>query len=169
MRKVSALLFLVLMSVTGCGQLGEAQTALVSSPADQSESAAVLIETQPAVPASASPTPASEIAAKLAGTPFVFPPTVVPAPICENAPPTYLILHERARVTNDDPKPLNVRDSAGLSGKIVGQLETLDIFMVIDGPRCGDEYTWFKIRAGETEGWVAEGDFETYYVEPYIP
>lgn len=102
-------------------------------------------------------------------TPFEFPSAVGSTSICESAPPTYLILHERGQVTNEDPQPLNIRNEPGLDGRIVAVLRSLDIFFVIDGPRCADDYTWFKVRVDDVEGWVAEGEPGLYYVEPYLP
>ncbi|MBK8137681.1 MAG: SH3 domain-containing protein [Chloroflexi bacterium] len=160
MRKVSTILLLCFVASLTLGQPRlEQQTPASATGAPEGTSV---------TPSSTQPASSLELASKLAATPFEFPSISIPAPICEGAPTSYLIVHERARVTNDDPKPLNVRDTAGLTGKIVAQLETLDIFMIVDGPRCGDEYTWFKVRVGDTEGWLAEGDLEIYYVEPYL-
>ena len=102
-------------------------------------------------------------------TPFEFPSATGSTSICESAPPTYLILHERGQVTNEDPQPLNIRSEPGLGSRIVAVLRSLDIFFVIDGPRCADDYTWFKVRVDDVEGWVAEGEPGLYYVEPYLP
>lgn len=104
-----------------------------------------------------------------AGTPFVFPSAVGSSSVCQSAPPTHLILHERGQVTNEDPQPLNIRSQPGLDGRIAAVLRSLDIFFVIEGPRCADDYTWFKVRVGDVEGWIAEGEPGLYYVEPYLP
>lgn len=122
-----------------------------------------------ATPVAAEATSALVILAQRSATPYQFPSPVVRAAICDGAPKTNIIVHERARVTNDDPQPLNVRETPGTNGRILEQLESLDIFMVIDGPRCANNFTWYRIRVGDTEGWVAEGDDAMYYIEPYTP
>lgn len=71
-------------------------------------------------------------------------------------------------MTNEDPQPLNIRSVPGLDGRILAVLHSLDVFFVIDGPRCADNYTWFKVRSGTNEGWIAEGEPGLYYVEPYL-
>ncbi|MDX1992598.1 MAG: SH3 domain-containing protein [bacterium] len=92
-----------------------------------------------------------------------------PTPVCNDAPPTRLILGERGRVLAEDPRPLNVRSGPGTDYRIFGRLEVMEVFVVVDGPMCGDGYAWFKIQRGILEGWIAEGDLGIYYVEPFLP
>lgn len=94
---------------------------------------------------------------------------ITPTPACSGAPPARLILNERGRVADNDPRPLNVRSGPGTDFRIFGRLEVGDVFQVLDGPLCGDGYTWFKVRRGVLEGWIAEGDLGTYYAEPFLP
>jgi hypothetical protein len=88
---------------------------------------------------------------------------------CADAPPTRLILSERGQVTDDEPSKLNVRSGPGIEFQTVGALEILEVFFVIDGPRCSGDYAWYLIQSATLRGWVAEGDFFVYYVEPYFP
>ena len=88
---------------------------------------------------------------------------------CPNAPRTRLIVGERGRVLDDDDRPLNVRDAPGTDNEILTRLEILTIFDVLDGSECREQYAWFYIRSGDVEGWIAEGDNDVYYVEPYFP
>ena len=94
---------------------------------------------------------------------------ITPTAVCSGAPPPRLIINERGRVLDDDPRPLNVRSGPGTDYRIFGRLEIQDVFWVVDGPLCGDNYVWFKVQRGILEGWIAEGDFSSYYVEPYLP
>ncbi|MBC7872185.1 MAG: SH3 domain-containing protein [Chitinophagaceae bacterium] len=94
---------------------------------------------------------------------------ITPTAVCSGAPSPRLIVNERGRVLDDDPRPLNVRSGPGTDYRIFGRLEVLDVFLVESGPNCGDGYVWFKIRRGILEGWIAEGDLGAYYVEPYLP
>lgn len=84
-------------------------------------------------------------------------------------PRTRLIIGERGRVLDDDDRPLNVREGAGTDNDILGILEILQVFDVLEGPRCEGGYAWYFVRGNGLEGWIAEGDFSSYYVEPYLP
>lgn len=102
-------------------------------------------------------------------TPVVTPYTPAP-PACADAPETRLILHERGVVSDEDTRALRVREQPGTEGtKILDLLEVYEMFYVLEGPRCADGFAWFRVRGAKVEGWIAEGDFEVYYVEPYLP
>src|SRR5262245_14492205 len=61
-----------------------------------------------------------------------------PTPMCSAAPPNRLILHQRGRVTEDDPSPLNLREGPGTNYAILATLDSGSIFWVISGPRCSE-------------------------------
>jgi hypothetical protein len=168
MRKVSAFFVLVLIVTVGCSpRASNTSVTATIAPATGTPAPRLTSTSAPTL----TPT-ATIVAILLPGrdmTPFEFPSAIGSTSICESAPPTYLILHERGQVTNEDPQPLNIRNEPGLDGRIVAVLRSLDIFFVIDGPRCADDYTWFKVRVDDVEGWVAEGEPGLYYVEPYLP
>ena len=86
---------------------------------------------------------------------------------CPSSPPIRLIIQERGRVT-DNSETLNLREGPGVSFDILTALEPNDEFVVIDGPSCDGDFSWFRVRFGTRFGWLAEGDFEDYYVEPYL-
>ncbi len=102
-------------------------------------------------------------------TPAVFEPRPEPTLACTEAPRTRLILGERGQVSNNDPEPLNVRSGPGTGFNILGILVTSEVFTVLDGPRCNGEYAWYLVISEELQGWIAEGDPNLYYVEPYLP
>jgi hypothetical protein len=102
-------------------------------------------------------------------TPFSFPAAVQREPTCPDAPVTRLILQERGRVLDDDPRALRMRSNPGTENPIVAQIPIGGVFLVLEGPVCGEAYAWYRVRYRGTEGWVAEGDSEQYYVEPYLP
>jgi hypothetical protein len=91
-----------------------------------------------------------------------------PTPACEAAPPTRMIVGERGQVTDEDPRPLNVRSGPGTEFRILGRLEMREVFLILDGPECGGSFVWYRVRRGNLEGWIAEGDFGSYYIEPYL-
>lgn len=71
---------------------------------------------------------------------------------------------------DDDPRPINVRNGPGTDERILGRIEINELFLVLEGPVCADDYAWYRIRSRNgLEGWLAEGDRVNYYVEPYMP
>ena len=86
--------------------------------------------------------------------------------VCGDAPPTRLVVGQGGRVSFTDGQPLNVRDAAGLNGARVAQLPEGTAFLVLEGPVCADNIYWWRIQAGLTAGWVAEGLPGQYFVEP---
>lgn len=94
---------------------------------------------------------------------------VRPIQTCPNAPTSRLIIQERGRVTDDNNERLNIRQGPGTNYDLVTRMEARDVFFVLDGPACSGDYTWYRVRYRAFEGWMAEGDFEIYYAEPYLP
>lgn len=142
------LLFVLLLLVSGC--LGQDNTPIPT----------------------AATTTSIRITPDFTETPVVVP-TETLAPItrippCPNAPMTRLIIQERARVT-DNGEDLNLRRGPGTDQQIIQRIEPGEIFLVLDGPTCAEEYVWYQINYQGTLGWIAEGDFEQYYTEPYLP
>jgi uncharacterized protein YgiM (DUF1202 family) len=104
---------------------------------------------------------------------------IVPSPsanpvraTCPDAPSSRLIVQERGRSTADTTDPINLRNGPSTSYNVVTRIETGEFFFVLDGPSCADGYAWFYVRyrRGNREylGWLAEGSFENYFVEPYL-
>src|SRR5262245_41359372 len=64
-------------------------------------------------------------------TPFVMPtPPPPPTPRCEDAPRTRLIIGERGRVLDDDPRPVRQRSLPSLLSEIVASIPPDGIFFV---------------------------------------
>jgi len=103
-------------------------------------------------------------------SPFSFPATLAVTPICNGAPPNRLILGERARITDQDPTDLNVRARPGATSNNmpIGKLRVGEVVIVLDGPVCSDRYAWYEVDTGDVQGWIAEGDLDLYYVEPFL-
>lgn len=95
--------------------------------------------------------------------------TATSEPTCPNAPPTRLIVHERARVATADPRPVNLRVAPGTQNERLAQIPPNEIFYVLEGPTCSERYAWYRIDYDGTSGWIAEGDTTSYYVEVYPP
>lgn len=107
-------------------------------------------------------------------TSFVFPPTVTARPsACEEAPrPTRLVVRERGRVSEENERDtaelVNIREGPGTGNRIIGQMDLGEVFLVLEGPECSSQYAWYQVQFGDTVGWIAEGDREAYYVEPFL-
>lgn len=89
-------------------------------------------------------------------------------PPCEGAPINRLIVQERGRVTDNGEK-LNLRRAPGTDQQIIMRIDPGETFMVLDGPTCAETYVWYQVDYQGTQGWIAEGDIEQYYTEPYLP
>jgi hypothetical protein len=89
-------------------------------------------------------------------------------PSCDGAPEIRLIIQERGRVTDSNNDTLNLRNGPGTTFDILIALNPRDVFTVIDGPSCSGGFAWFRVRYRSTVGWLAEGDAEDYYVDPYL-
>lgn len=101
-------------------------------------------------------------------TPFVMPtPPPSPTASCAGAPRERLIIGERGRVLEDDPRNVNVRSKPGVDNILMTVIPINGLFLVLDGPVCLGGYQWYKVRYREVTGWIAEGDLTSYYVEPY--
>ncbi|HML24575.1 MAG TPA: Ig-like domain-containing protein [Aggregatilinea sp.] len=88
---------------------------------------------------------------------------------CLSAPDTQIKVGDVAIVTQEDNRPLNVRQEPNLTAQTVVQVLPGDTFQVIDGPRCEGGYLWWQVRLDNgTVGWSAEGDQDHYYFAPLL-
>ncbi|MBI5961589.1 MAG: SH3 domain-containing protein [Chloroflexi bacterium] len=87
---------------------------------------------------------------------------------CPGAPLSRLTTFGRGRVTFTDGTLTNVRQSPSTTAEQVGSVPEGAEFSVVGGPDCGEAYTWWYVQfdAGMS-GYVAEGDFNSYYLEPW--
>lgn len=151
------LLILLLLLVAGAACTPRTAPSATPSEADDSSTAVPeLEETNTPIP--------SEIPAVTATQP------PSPTPVCPGAPRTRLIVEERGRVLPDDPRPVNLRDEP--DGPIITGIPVGELFYVLEGPVCTQDgeraFAWYRVRYGEYDGWIAEGDMTSYYVEPII-
>jgi hypothetical protein len=96
-------------------------------------------------------------------------PTIIRVGDCPTAPRSRLILQERGRVTDENDDRLRIRSGPGIEYDQLILMNPRDLFFVLGGPTCADGYAWYRVRHGRIEGWVAEGDDEGYFAEPYLP
>jgi hypothetical protein len=85
---------------------------------------------------------------------------------CPGAPLSRLQTNARGRVTFTNGLPVNVRQVPG--GEQIGSAPEGTEFAVIAGPDCQDGYAWWYVRFDNgLQGYVAEGDADGYYLEPW--
>jgi hypothetical protein len=99
------------------------------------------------------------------------PPDVIEG--CADALTSQLYPGVFARVSSkNNLLPLNLRDAAGLDGRIVAKIAPDQTFQVLNGPVCQDNFAWFEVVYGldGQRGWVAEGAMTSsgpdYFAEP---
>ncbi|MBN1202196.1 MAG: hypothetical protein JXJ20_10105 [Anaerolineae bacterium] len=85
---------------------------------------------------------------------------------CPGAPLSRLMVGQRGRVTFTDGRPVNVRMDPG--GELVGSMPEGAEFNIWHGPICRDGYAWWYVEFDDgASGYVAEGDADGYYLEPW--
>ena len=93
---------------------------------------------------------------------------------CPGAPPPRLEVDALAQVTFSDGIPLRVRSSPEVhSDNVITRISDGTRFIIRSEPVCviepegGNAFVFWPIRIEDSDliGWVAEGDFENYYIE----
>lgn len=73
----------------------------------------------------------------------------------------------RGRIIYSDGSPLNLRKTPGLNGEVLSAVPEGEKFTVTDPPKCIDNFVWWNVDFGSgLIGWVAEGDKDSYFIEP---
>ncbi|MEP7285441.1 MAG: SH3 domain-containing protein [Chloroflexota bacterium] len=86
---------------------------------------------------------------------------------CPGSPPTRLVVGSYARVNPGDPNV--IRSGPAKTGTtVVGQIPSGGTFLIMGYPGCADNLLWWKVNYNGTIGWTAEGQGNTYWVEPII-
>lgn len=97
-------------------------------------------------------------------------PTPTPYVACKGQANTNLYVGGYAYVADNVPN--RVRDGAGKSFKVVGYAQPQEAMEILDGPKCADGWTWYKVRifSSGLVGWTAEGDGKSqYWLRPCPP
>ena len=86
---------------------------------------------------------------------------------CPNAPPSRLALNQTVRV--QVLEGISLRRLPGAQADRIASLPYNTTLTVIGGPQCDGTFLWWQVRAeGFPEGWVAEGEPGTYYLDPVL-
>jgi hypothetical protein len=72
----------------------------------------------------------------------------------------------QGRVSNATPDPNRVRAEPNAQSDLLGEIPAGATFDVLEGPNCGDDGAWFKVRYENIEGWMKEGTPSEYWVMP---
>jgi len=83
---------------------------------------------------------------------------------CPGAPASHLVPGEFARVTPGTPD--NVRSKPTKAGEQVTQISPGELALITGAPTCADGYQWWPVYTQSGfEGWVAEGNTATYFLD----
>jgi Tol biopolymer transport system component len=87
---------------------------------------------------------------------------------CGTAPALRLTVGQSARVVLSDGTGNNLRVSPNTTATVAGVLADGEVFSVIGGPQCTENFWWWEIRRWDgTTGWTAEGEAGDYWLEPW--
>jgi hypothetical protein len=87
---------------------------------------------------------------------------------CPGAPPQRVMIGEKASVCTESDD-LILREEPGLVGKELTGIKTGTDFMIIAGPSCANNWSWWKVElVSGLDGWVAEGgdNIDPYFICP---
>lgn len=85
--------------------------------------------------------------------------------VCPGTPESRLSVGVAGQVTFTDGTRTFLR--ALPEGEVITAMDEGTTFRVNGGPQCQGAFTWWFVELDDgTLGWVAEGDFGTYYIEP---
>jgi hypothetical protein len=88
--------------------------------------------------------------------------------LCTGALPSRLVVGGTAKVMEEPDKANWVREEPGDNETFIGKIYPGEWMEIIDGPYCGGNTTWWKVKAINSglTGWTMEGNSENYYLVP---
>ncbi len=96
------------------------------------------------------------------------PPTPTIDPFASPTPPAGIVVGNYVQITGTEGEGLRIRAEPGLNGAFQFLAYDSEVFIIKDGPRQVDGYTWWYLAApydNTRVGWAA-ADFLTYVPEP---
>jgi hypothetical protein len=101
------------------------------------------------------------------GTPRAIPATLTPLPSTPTLPPTpapgEFGVGAYVQISNTGAEGLNIRSEAGLGAPVIFPGFDAEVFLITDGPRQADGYTWWHLTASydtARTGWAAQDFLE---------
>ncbi|ABX02875.1 MAG TPA: SH3 domain-containing protein [Herpetosiphon sp.] len=101
-------------------------------------------------------TPPTPLVVMVTVTPVTASPTFPPFAIATPAPPTPTQLVIEIGGEAITLEQVRIRPDPSIQGEPIGALDPGELITIIDGPRQGDDYTWWLIESAIGQGWVAE-------------
>jgi SH3 domain-containing protein len=93
-------------------------------------------------------------------------PSMARADACPTAPLSLISVGDTA-VVADGVDGLNMRTLPAISTGIEVKLYHGNQVTILAGPSCNGGYNWWRVELADgRRGWVAEGDWEQYYLVP---
>ena len=89
---------------------------------------------------------------------------------CAGAPPQRIKVGWRGIISTIS-HPIIVRQEPSLSGREITRLHPGTKFTVTDGPRCANNWSWWKVQWETNEsGWIPEGGdhVDPYFIRPFF-
>ncbi|GAB4407588.1 MAG: hypothetical protein Kow00106_00470 [Anaerolineae bacterium] len=88
---------------------------------------------------------------------------------CLGAPPTQVMVGDVVIVTEEDPRPLNIRAEPNLAAQRIAQARPGETMQITGGPLCESGFLWWEVRLDNgITGWAAEGDQSAYFFAPLL-
>lgn len=86
-------------------------------------------------------------------------------PNCPLTPRLYV--GGQGRITPGLPNVLRTQPFKGWGSNIIGLIPAGGIFTVQNGPSCANGINWWLVSYNGITGWTGEGEYSTYWAEPY--
>jgi hypothetical protein len=87
---------------------------------------------------------------------------------CAGALPGRLMPNTLGAIIGERPRPLRVEPNLREENVAFGQIPPGGVFTVLRGPECSREgLIWWHVDYQGTEGWIAEANRQTYWLEPW--
>jgi hypothetical protein len=93
-------------------------------------------------------------------------PVDVNAPQCAGFLPSRLIPGGVGSVTTTPNLPNRIRTQPTYNSASIGLIPAGGWFNILSGPYCGENTAWWQVAYGDVIGWTAEGQGNTYWLEP---
>gem|GEM_PF-2615139 len=85
-------------------------------------------------------------------------------PQCDGSLPSRLIAGQNGKIITNPPN--RIRENPSTSSEILGEIPINEQFSILRGAVCEDGFTWWFVNYNGIEGWTAESNQESYWIEP---
>ncbi|MBZ0303775.1 MAG: SH3 domain-containing protein, partial [Anaerolineae bacterium] len=85
---------------------------------------------------------------------------------CPGFLPSRLLTGGKGSVTSVPNLPNRVRSGPAFDADTLGLIPVNGVFSVLSGPYCRDNSAWWQVNYYGLVGWTAEGQWNTYWLQP---